>query len=414
MHPAERVARESYGKLVAYLAAASRDVAAAEDALADAFAAALGTWAKRGVPANPEGWLYAAAKRRLIDAARHRAVVLDAEPRVAAAVEEIEDAMREDADIPDRRLGLLFACAHPVIDPGVRTALMLQTVLGFNADRIAAAFMVEPQAMGQRLVRAKRKIRDAGVSFEIPSPDEWPARIGPVLDAIYAAYAEGWRDVDGSEGAHRLFAEEAIWLGRVLVAQAPQDAEALGLLALMLHLEARRSARRSADGAYVSLKDQDVSLWDEALILDAETLLFRAVGLRMIGRFQLEAAIQSAHAARRRSGVTDWRAVVGLYDALAALTDSPVVHLNRAAALAEAGDPEGALNVCEALVATLGDYQPWWALRAHLLGLVGRDDEARVAYAEAIAREDDSAVIRFLKEKAMRGASSAEQARWSA
>lgn len=408
MHPAERVARESYGKLVAWLAASSRDVAAAEDALADAFAAALGTWPTRGVPDNPEGWLYAAAKRRLIDAARHRAVVRDAEPRVAAAAEEIDDAMRENADIPDRRLGLLFACAHPAIDPGVRTALMLQTVLGFNADRIAAAFMVEPQAMGQRLVRAKRKIRDAGVSFEIPSPDEWPARIGPVLDAIYAAYAEGWRDADGAEGAHRLFAEEAIWLGRVLVAQAPQDAEALGVLALMLHLEARRPARRAADGAYVPLQAQDVLLWDDALIAEAETLLFRAAGMRTVGRFQLEAAIQSAHAARRRSGVTDWRAIVGLYDALASLTDSPVVRLNRAAALAEVGEPETALSACEALSEALGDYQPWWALRAHLLGLAGRDDEARAAYAEAIARERDGAVILFLKEKAMRGASTVE------
>jgi len=408
MHPAERVARESYGKLVAYLAASSRDVAAAEDALADAFAAALGAWPKRGVPDNPEGWLYAAAKRRLIDAARHRAVVREAEPRVAAAAEEIEDAMREDADIPDRRLGLMLACAHPAIDPGVRTALMLQTVLGFNADRIAAALMVEPQAMGQRLVRAKRKLRDAGVSFKIPSPDEWPTRIGPTLDAIYAAYAEGWRDVDGSAGAHRLFAEEAIWLGRVLVAQAPQDPESLGLLALMLHLEARRPARRGADGAYVPLKEQDVSLWNGALIADAETLLFRAAGLRTLGRFQIEAAIQSAHAARRRSGVTDWRAIVGLYDALGALTDSPVVRLNRAAALAEAGDPEAALKACEALAATLSDYQPWWALRAHLLGLIGRDDDARFAYAEAIAREHDGAVIRFLKEKAARGGSAVE------
>jgi len=408
MHPAERVARESYGKLVAWLAASSRDVAAAEDALADAFAAALGTWPTRGVPDNPEGWLYAAAKRRLIDAARHRAVVRDAEPRVAAAAEEIDDAMRENADIPDRRLGLLFACAHPAIDPGVRTALMLQTVLGFNADRIAAAFMVEPQAMGQRLVRAKRKIRDAGVGFEIPASEDWPTRIGPVLDAIYAAYAEGWRDADGSEGAHREFAEEAIWLGRVLVRAAPQDAEALGLLALMLHLEARKAARRDAAGAYVPLKLQDVSRWNEALIQEAETLLFRAAGLRSIGRFQLEAAIQSAHAARRRSGVTDWKAIVGLYDALATMTASPVVLLNRAAAVAETGDAAAALEACDALSGALGDYQPWWALRAHLLDVLGRGSEARAAYAEAIAREHDPAVMKFLAEKAAGGAATVE------
>lgn len=400
MHPAERVARESYGKLLAWLAASSRDVAAAEDALADAFAAALGTWGKRGVPDNPEGWLYAAAKRRLIDAARHRAVAHAAEPRVAAALEEREEAMREDADIPDRRLGLLFACAHPAVEPGVRTALMLQTVLGFSAERIAAAFMVEPQAMGQRLVRAKRKIRDAGASFDIPSPDVWPARMGAVLEAIYAAYAEGWCDADGSDAARRAFAEEAIWLGRVLVGQAPREAEALGLLALMLHLEARRSARRDAAGAYAPLQRQDVALWNDALIGEAEALLFTAARLRAIGRFQLEAAIQSAHAARLRTGDTDWRAILGLYDGLLAYADTPVVRLNRAAALAETGDVSGARDDVAALRGTLEDYQPWWALSAHLFALSGEKDAARAAYAEAIARETDPAVIRFLSDRA--------------
>lgn len=409
MHPAERVARESYGKLVAYLAASSRDVAAAEDALADAFAAALATWPTRGVPDNPEAWLHAAAKRRLIDAARRRAVARLAEPRVTAITEEIEDAMREDADIPDRRLGLLFACAHPAIDPGVRTALMLQTVLGFSAEKIATAFLVDAQAMGQRLVRAKRKIRDAGVPFSIPEPDAWPTRIEAVLDAIYAAFSEGWRDADGADPERRAFAEEAIWLGRVLVSQAPEEPEALGLLALMLHLEARRSARRDAAGAYVPLKAQDVTLWNEAQIADAEALLFRAASKRRHGRFQLEAAIQSAHAARRRSGVTDWRAIVGLYDALAVLTGSPVALLNRAAALAETGDAATALAACEALRGTLGDYQPWWALRAHLLDELGRSDEAREAYGEAIAREHDAAVIRFLKEKAARAGGTVEE-----
>lgn len=400
MHAAERVARESYGKLVAWLAASSHDVAAAEDALADAFAAALGTWGKRGVPDNPEGWLYAAAKRRLIDAARHRAVTRAAEPRVTAAVEEREEAMRDNAEIPDRRLGLLFACAHPAVDANVRTALMLQTVLGFSAERIAAAFLVEPQAMGQRLVRAKRKLRDAGATFEIPAPNEWPARMDAVLEAIYAAYAEGWRDADGADAARRAFAEEAIWLGRVLVAQAPKDPEVLGLLALMLHLEARRPARRDARGAYTPLQQQDTALWNEALIVEAETLLFGAARQRLIGRFQLEAAIQSAHAARRRTGVTDWGAIIGLYDALVTLTNSPVVSLNRAAALAEAGDVKAAQSAVADLRATLETYQPWWALNAHLLARSGEKAAARDAYAEAIARESDPAVIRFLGERA--------------
>lgn len=401
MHPAERIARESYGKLLAYLAAASRDVAAAEDALADAFAAALATWPTRGLPDNPEAWLHAAAKRRLIDAARRRATAKDAEPHLVAAHEELEEVMRERADIPDRRLGLLFACAHPALDEDVRTALMLQTVLGLNAERIAAAFMVEPQTMSQRLVRAKRKIRDAGVAFSIPAPEVWPERLAAVLDAIYAAFSEGWRDADGADPETRALAGEAIWLGRVLAATC-EDPEALGLLALMLHLEARRPARRTPFGAYVPLRSQDTAKWDAKLIDEAEAFLFRAAALRKPGRYQLEAAIQSAHAMRRKTGVTDWNAIIALYDGLFALTGSPVTRLNRAAALAEAGDVGAALSACEDLRAALSTYQPWWALHAHLLGRTGKIAEARAAYAEAIARERDPAVIRFLAEQSAR------------
>lgn len=401
MHPAERVARESYGKLLAYLAAASRDVAAAEDALADAFAAALATWPTRGLPDNPEAWLHAAAKRRLIDAARRRATAKDAEPQLVAAHVELEETMRDSAVIPDRRLGLMFACAHPALDEGIRTALMLQTVLGLNAERIAAAFMVEPQAMGQRLVRAKRKIREAGAPFAIPAPEVWPERLAAVLDAIYAAFSEGWRDADGADPETRALAGEAIWLCRVLLANC-EDAEVFGLLALMLHLEARRPARRGSDGAFMPLRLQDTALWDAKLIDDAERLLFRAAAFKRPGRYQLEAAIQSAHAMRRRNGATDWGAIIALYDALAALTGSPVALLNRAAALGEAGDVGAALEACEALSGALAGYQPWWALYAHLLGRTGNVVEARAAYGEAIARERDPAVIRFLADCAAR------------
>ncbi len=402
MEPAERVARESYGRLVAWLAARTRDVAAAEDALSEAFAAALRTWPQTGPPDNPEAWLFAAAKRRLIDAARRRAVAHAGEDRLALAMEEIEEDMAAAHDMPDRRLGLMFACAHPAIDPGVRTALMLQTVLGLNADRIAAAFLVEPAAMGQRLVRAKRKIRDSGVPFSIPEPALWPARITAVLDAIYAAFAEGWIDADGADGERRALAEEAIWLGRVLARAAPQEPEALGLLALMLHLEARRGARRDGAGAFVPLGAQDCALWNEPMIVEAERTLFAAAARRRVGRFQLEAAIQSAHAARRRLGATDWAAIVSIYDALVALTGSPVARLNRAAAQAQAAGAAAALEDLDALAGELDDYQPYWALRAHLLEAVGRDGEARAAYGEGIAREHDAAVVRYLKEKAAR------------
>lgn len=401
MHPAERVARESYGRLVALLAARSRDVAAAEDALADAFAAALRVWPQQGAPDNPEAWLFAAAKRRLIDGARRASVARAGEARIVAAIEETEAAMRDDEAMPDRRLGLMFACAHPAIDPGVRTALMLQTVLGLNAERIAAAFLVEPAAMGQRLARAKRKIRDSGVPFAIPDAALWPDRIGAVLDAIYAAFSEGWTDAAGVDAQRRALAEEAIWLGRVLAHAAPEEPEAAGLLALMLHLEARRAARRNDAGAYVPLAAQDCALWNEDLIQEAERLLFAAAAHRRPGRYQLEAAIQSAHAARRATGATPWPAILGLYDALAVLTGSDVARLNRAAARAEAQGPDAALADLDDLGDALADYQPYWALRAHLLQQLGRAEEAGAAYGEAIAREHDAAVIRFLKEKAV-------------
>jgi len=257
---AERVARESYGRLLAQLAARTRDVAAAEDALADAFAAALSAWPRGQVPDNPEAWLFAAAKRKLIDAARRKRTATQSEHQILLGIEELEAEMTAH-DAPDRRLGLMFACAHPAIEDAVRTPLMLQVVLGFSAERIAAAFLVEPAAMGQRLVRAKKKIRDAGIGFDVPEPAEWRARLAAVLDAIYAAYGAGWSDPLGADPERRGLAEEAVWLARVLVGQVRDEPEALGLLALLLHLEARRPARRDADGRFVPLDEQDVGLW---------------------------------------------------------------------------------------------------------------------------------------------------------
>lgn len=400
-HLAERVARESYGRLLALLTARTRDVAAAEDALADAFAAALTAWPRSGAPDSPEAWLFAAAKRKLIDAARRARTAADGEQQVVLAVEEIEadTAMR---DMPDRRLGLMFACTHPAIDASVRTPLMLQTVLGLSAERIAAAFLVEPVAMGQRLVRAKRKLRDSGVSFEVPEPAHWRARLDAVIDAIYAAYGVGWSDPLGADPERRDLAEEATWLARVLAAQLPDEPEALGLFALMLHLEARKPARRDAGGAYVPLDAQDVSLWRRDLMDDAERLLKQASRADRVGRYQLEAAIQSAHAARIYAGAADWDAIVVLYQALAHLTGSPAAHLNAAAALARRDGADAGFIALDALTQpfpALRSYQPYWALRAHLLAELGRAEDARAAYDEAMARERDPAVIRFLSER---------------
>ena len=396
---AERVARESYGRLLALLAARTRDVAAAEDALADAFAAALSAWPRGGAPDNPEAWLFAAAKRKLIDAARRRRTAAAGEQQIALGIEELEAEMA-GGNVPDRRLGLMFACAHPAIEESVRTPLMLQAVLGFSAERIAAAFLVEPAAMGQRLVRAKKRIRDAGVGFDIPEPAEWRVRCAAVLDAIYAAYTAGWSDPLGADPERRGLAEEAVWLARVLSAQMPDEPEPLGLLSLLLHLEARRPARRDPDGRFVPLDQQDVSLWRREMIVEAEAALRAASRAKRPGRYQLEAAIQSAHATRAWRGEADWDAIVLLYQALSELTGSPVARLNAAAAIARRDGPEAGLSALGAVdIAALRDYQPYWALSADLYAQLGRSAEARAAYDEAMARERDVAVIRFLSDR---------------
>ena len=395
---AETVARRSYGKLVAFLAARTRDVAAAEDALADAFAAALAHWPQRGVPDNPEAWLMAAAKRKTIDAHRAAKRGNEAAPHLAMMAEELATPTDIQADIPDERLKLLFACAHPAIDESVRAPLMLQTVLGFDAAAIASAFLVSPAAMSQRLVRAKTRIRESGIPFRVPEHEDLPERLPPVLDAIYAAYAEGWSDPMGTDTARREMATEAIWLGRLAAMLLPDQAEALGLLALMLHSEARRAARRDASGAFVPLSEQDTGLWDGTMMTEAEALLRRAAAMNAIGRFQLEAAVQSAHAIRCLKGTADWAAIVTLYDALWRMTASPVIAINRAIAIAETQGPRAGLAALDVLdAAALSQYQPYWSARAHLLARSGARGQARDAYDRAIGLEIDPAVRCFLQ-----------------
>jgi len=392
---AETAARTSYGRLVAYLAARSRDVAAAEDALSDAFRAALEAWPARGVPDRPEAWLLAAARRRLVDHARHAGVRAAAAASLKLLAEEEPDAT--GPDFPDERLKLLFVCAHPAIEPASRTCLMLQTVLGLDAARIGSAFLVSPAAMGQRLVRAKAKIRDAGIAFEVPEADELAPRLEAVLEAVYAAYGTGWDDAAGSDARRSGLAEEAVYLGRQLVALAPDQPEARGLLALMLFCEARRPARRSRDGAYVPLDRQDVRLWSRPLVAEAEAQLAQAVSAKSFGRFQLEAAIQSAHTDRMRTGRVDWSAVAGLYDGLIALAPALGALVGRAAALAEAQGPAAGLAALDAVPADrCSAYQPYWAVRAHLLAGLGRAGEAAAAYARAIGLTEDPAARAFL------------------
>ncbi|MDB5407657.1 MAG: sigma-70 region 2 family protein [Rhodospirillales bacterium] len=397
----EAAARASYGRLVAYLASRSRDLAAAEDALADSFRAALETWPRDGVPRKPEAWLLVAARRRLTDLSRHDQVRAAASPTLAILAEEVEAGEAPAASFPDERLALLFVCAHPAIDPAARTPLMLQTVLGLDAARIASAFLVAPAAMGQRLTRAKGKIRDAGIAFEVPDTSELAPRLEAVLAAIYAAYGAGWDDLAGADPRRRGLAEEAVFLARVVVQLLPAEPEAKGLLALMLHCEARRQARRDVAGAFVPLSEQDTGLWSRRLMDEAEGLLAAAAPARRLGRFQLEAAIQSAHAERARSGGVDWPAIVALYDGLMLVAPSIGALVGRAAAVGESSGPAAGLALLHGVpAAAVAQYQPFWALNAHLLSRLGRRAEATAAYDSAIGLATDPQVRAFLIERA--------------
>ncbi len=395
----ERVARESYGRLVAYLSSHTRDVASAEDALSDALVAALTTWPRDGVPQTPEAWLLTTARHSLVDFVRHQRVALASEPTLLLLRENAKEAT-SSVEFPDERLKLLFVCAHPAIDPAMHTPLMLQTVLGLDAERIAQAFLVSAGTMGQRLVRAKTKIRDAGIQFEVPQASELPQRLDAVLEAIYAGFGIGWEEMADFDQRGRDLAEEAIWLGRVLLQQMPTEAEVRGLLALMLHCEARRRARRGPDGRYVPLCEQDPRQWSFPLIEEAERHLAEASRHGPSGRFQLEAAIQSVHAERTLSGRTEWGAIMLFYEQLIRICPTLGTRTGYAAAVAEANGPEAGLAVLDAIgFEAILRYQPYWAVRAHLLHRLGKLREASDAFDRAIGLAEDPAVRQFLLQK---------------
>jgi predicted RNA polymerase sigma factor len=394
MHPAELAARASYGRLLSLLAVRTGDPAGAEDALAEAFLAAVTQWPRDGVPQNPEAWLLTTARRRLVDATRRRA----RHDRHAQLLVSVDDAAEGDG-FGDERLRLLFACAHPAIDAAVRTPLMLQMVLGLDAARIATALRVAPKTMGQRLWRAKTKIRSARISFDVPVED-LPERASAVLEAIYAAYGRGWDDVAGPAAASRGLTEEAIWLARLTVQLLPEEPEARGLLALMLYAQARSNARRGADGTYIPLTEQEPACWDSGRIVEAEALLNEAVRMRRVGPLQLEAAIQSAHVNAHRSGVPDDPAVSLLYETLVRLTPTLGIRVAHAVALSKTGGPARGLELLDAIKSTAPeDYQPYWSARAHLLERLDRLDGARDAYDRAAGLTEDDGVRRWLLAK---------------
>jgi predicted RNA polymerase sigma factor len=339
------------------------------------------------------------ARHSIIDLVRHQKVAEASAPTLMLLREDCKE-MTLSSEFPDERLKLLFVCAHPAIDSAMHTPLMLQTVLGLDAARIASAFLVSPATMGQRLVRAKTKIRDTGIQFDVPQDSELPGRLDAVLEAIYAAFGIGWDDMAGADQRGRDLAEEAIWLARVLLQLMPEQAEVHGLLALMLHCEARRAERRGPDGQFVPLSEQDAQQWSRPLIEEAERRLAEASKRGRIGRFQLEAAIQSIHAERARSGRTEWAAIILFYEQLIRISPTLGTRTGYAAAVAEAKGAGAGLATLDTIDPDdISTYQPYWAVRAHLLRRLGKAPEAFDAFDRAIGLTEDPAVRQFLLQR---------------
>lgn len=390
---AETAARTSFGRLVAMLASRTGDIAGAEDALADAFAAALVAWPVRGVPDNPDAWLMTAARRNLGHARARHATAGAGEATLALLQDERDDML--PVPFGDARLQLMYVCTHPAIARDVQVPLMLQTVLGLDAARIARAFLVSPDAMTRQLSRAKAKVKLAGVPFSMPGPAQIRLRSAAVLDAIYAGYGTGWDDVVGSSSRCRGLTGEAIWLAQLVTEWLPDEPEAMGLLALMLHCEARQPARRNVDGKFVPLARQDTRLWSRAMLAEAEALLRAAARFSTSGRFQTEAAIQSLHTQSVLTGADLRVPLIELYDLLISIAPSTGAAVARAVALAEAGNSRAALAQLAALP-ECETYQPWWVARARVLWLSGDAEEANGAAAQAAALSADPAVRMFL------------------